>query len=142
VPQGRLPQRPLHPLRHVAFGRQPVQPRAVGHVVEDGLGEGVRLLEHHAHLAAQRHGVRAFENTETPSSRMSPAWRVGGISSFNRFTERKKVLLPQPDGPIRAVTARRGMATVTSNNAWVAPYQKLYARTSRIGVGRSERRTD
>src|SRR5438034_6656922 len=42
VPQGRLPQRPLHPLRHVAFGRQPVQPRAVGHVVEDGLGEGVR----------------------------------------------------------------------------------------------------
>src|SRR5438034_9249408 len=28
VPQGRLPQRPLHPLRHVALGRQPVQPRA------------------------------------------------------------------------------------------------------------------
>src|SRR5438552_263155 len=63
-------------------------------------------------------------------------------TSFNRFTERKKVLLPQPDGPIRAVTARRGMATVTSNNAWVGPYQKLYVRTSRMGDGRSERRTD
>src|SRR5438093_675643 len=87
-------------------------------------------------------GSMPFENTETPSSRMSPAWRVCGISSFNRFTERKNVLLPQPDGPIRAVTARRGMATVTSNNAWVAPYQKLYARTSRIGVGRSDRQTD
>src|SRR2546422_1281131 len=36
-------------------------------------------------------GSMPFENTETPSSRMSPAWRVCGISSFNRFTERKKV---------------------------------------------------
>src|SRR6266581_1917262 len=53
-------------------------------------------------------GSMPFENTETPSSRMSPAWRVCGISSFSRFTERRKVLLPQPDGPIRAVTARRG----------------------------------
>src|SRR5207249_5799895 len=61
-------------------------------------------------------GSVPFENTETPSSRMSPAWRVCGISSFNRFTERKNVLLPQPDGPISAVTARRGMATVTSRS--------------------------
>src|SRR5213080_5562468 len=87
-------------------------------------------------------GSVPFENTETPSSRMSPVWRVRGISWFSRFTERRNVLLPHPDGPIRAVTARRGMATVTSNNAWVAPYQKLYARTSRIGVGRSDRQTD
>src|SRR2546421_1080643 len=86
-------------------------------------------------------GVQTCALPISPSSRMSPAWRVCGISSFNRFTERKKVLLPQPDGPIRAVTARRGMATVTSNNAWVGPYQKLYVRTSRMGGGRSERRT-
>src|SRR6267378_583288 len=79
-------------------------------------------------------GSVPFENTETPSSRMSPAWRVRGIRSFNRFTERRNVLLPQPDGPIRAVTARRGTVTVTSNSAWVAPYQKLYARTSTMGV--------
>src|SRR2546430_4837933 len=85
-------------------------------------------------------GSVPFENTETPSSRMSPPWRVCGISSFSRFTERRKVLLPQPDGPISAVTARRGTAIVTSNSAWVAPYQKLYACTSRIGVGRSDRR--
>src|SRR5437899_10812792 len=87
-------------------------------------------------------GSEPFENTDTPSSRKSPVWRECGISSFNRFTERRKVLLPQPDGPISAVTARRGTAIVTSNSAWVAPYQKLYARTSRIGVGRSVGRTD
>src|SRR2546426_9393702 len=86
-------------------------------------------------------GSVPFENTETPSSRMSPVCRVFGISSFNRFTERRKVLLPHPDGPINAVTARRGTAIVTSNSAWVAPYQKLYARTSRIVVGRSDGRT-
>src|SRR3989449_3502380 len=86
-------------------------------------------------------GSVPFENTETPSSRMSPVRRVFGISSFNRFTERRKVLLPQPEGPIRAVTARRGMATVTSNSAWGAPYQKLYVRTSMMVVGRSDGRT-
>src|SRR3989442_12830434 len=79
-------------------------------------------------------GSVPFENTETPSSRMSPMCRVFGISSFNRFTERRKVLLPQPEGPIRAVTARRGMATVTSNSAWGAAYQKLYGRPAVIGV--------
>src|SRR2546426_12778202 len=78
-------------------------------------------------------GSVPFENTETPSSRMSPVRRVFGISSFNRFTERRKVLLPQPEGPIRAVTARRGMATGTSDSAWGAPYQKLYVPTSVMG---------
>ncbi len=33
------------------------------------------------------------------------------------------------------------MATVTSNNAWVAPYQKLYARTSRMGAAAGAGRT-
>src|SRR5438874_9327333 len=61
-------------LRHVAFGRQPVQPRAVGHVVEDGLGEGVRLLEHHAHLAAQRH--RSEEHTSELQSRRDLVCRL------------------------------------------------------------------
>src|SRR2546425_8198780 len=63
-------------------------------------------------------------------------------STLFPYTTLFRSLLPQPDGPIRAVTARRGMATVTSNNAWVGPYQKLYVRTSRMGGGRSERRTD
>ena len=70
-------------------------------------------------------GSVPLENTDTPSRRMSPECRVCGISSFNRFTERRNVLLPQPEGPISAVTARRGIATLTSNSAWVRPYQKL-----------------
>src|SRR3989475_11902141 len=78
-------------------------------------------------------GSVPFENTETPSSRMSPVRRVFGISSFNRFTERRKVLLPQPEGPIRAVTARRGMGTFTTNSASGWPYQKLYVRTMVVG---------
>ena len=56
---------------------------------------------------------------------MSPVWRVCGISSFSRLIERRKVLLPQPEGPMSAVTARRGMVNLRSNNACLAPYQKL-----------------
>jgi hypothetical protein len=56
---------------------------------------------------------------------MSPACRVPGINSLSRFTDRRNVVLPHPDGPISAVTARRGISSATSNNAWVEPYQKL-----------------
>ena len=58
-----------------------------------------------------------------PSRRMSPLWRVPGNSSFIRLMERRNVLLPHPDGPISAVTARRGTVNDTSNSACVAPYQ-------------------
>src|SRR4029077_9502123 len=85
-------------------------------------------------------GSVPFEKTETPSSRMSPVRRVLRISSFNRFTERRNVLLPQPEGPIRAVTARRGVENVTSTSACVAPYQKLYVRTSMMGVAAGDGR--
>ena len=86
-------------------------------------------------------GSVPLEKTETPSSRMSPVWRVFGISSFRRLIERRNVLLPHPEGPISAVTARRGMVNVRSKSACVAPYQKLYARTSMTGVGRTVGRT-
>src|SRR3989454_9482257 len=82
-------------------------------------------------------GSVPFENTETPSSRMSPVWRGGGNSSFKRVTERGKGLLPQPRGPRRAVTGGRGKAVVTANRAWGAPRQKAYPPTSRIGAGRA-----
>src|SRR5256886_7818092 len=79
-------------------------------------------------------GSVPFENTETPSSRMSPAWRVCGISSFNRFTERRKVLLPQPDGPIRAVTARRGTAVGPADRAPGAAHPELDGPPAVVGV--------
>src|SRR5256885_17103856 len=75
-------------------------------------------------------GSVPFENTETPSSRMSPVCRVLGISSFNRFTERRKVLLPQPEGPIRAVTARRGMADGTATRGRGGPLPERDGGTS------------
>ena len=65
------------------------------------------------------------ENTDTPSSRMSPERRVAGMRSLSRLIERKNVVFPHPDGPISAVTARRGIGSVMSKSAWVAPYQKL-----------------
>ncbi len=40
-----------------------------------------------------------------------------------RLSIRKKVDLPQPDGPISAVTVRSGMLSVTESSACLAPYQ-------------------
>src|SRR5438477_288128 len=38
-----------------------------------------------------------------PSSRIWPSTRVPGMVSFMRFRQRRKVDLPQPDGPMSAV---------------------------------------
>src|SRR5690348_13590262 len=57
------------------------------------------------------------------SSRMSPTWRVPSIRSFMRLRQRRNVVLPQPDGPIRAVTARSGIAMEMSQSACLSPYQ-------------------
>ena len=43
--------------------------------------------------------------TDMPSTRMSPSWRTPGIRSLSRLIERRNVDLPQPDGPMMAVTA-------------------------------------
>ena len=48
----------------------------------------------------------------SPSSRISPARRAPGISSFMRLIERRKVDFPQPDGPMSAVTARGAIVQV------------------------------
>ena len=45
-----------------------------------------------------------------PSSVMSPVTRQVGIVSFMRLMARRKVDLPQPDGPMKAETARSGMS--------------------------------
>ena len=41
-----------------------------------------------------------------------------------RLRRRRKVDLPQPDGPIRAMTERSGTTRVMSHSACLAPYQK------------------
>ena len=40
----------------------------------------------------------------SPSSRISPSTRVWRMVSFIRFRVRRKVDLPQPEGPMKAVT--------------------------------------
>jgi hypothetical protein len=41
--------------------------------------------------------------------------------SFIRFMVRRKVDLPQPDGPMKAVTVLSGMSSETSNRACLSP---------------------
>src|SRR5512137_133760 len=42
-----------------------------------------------------------------------------------RLKQRRNVLLPQPDGPISAVTWCSGITRLMFLSAWLAPYQKL-----------------
>ena len=47
-----------------------------------------------------------------------------------RLRQRRKVDLPQPDGPIRAITERSGIVNGESNRACFVPYQNDSFRTS------------
>ncbi len=57
----------------------------------------------------------------SPSNRTSPVERAIGIVSFIRLMQRSKVDLPQPDGPMKAVTARSGISRSTSYIACLSP---------------------
>jgi len=50
-----------------------------------------------------------------------PVTRAIGIVSFMRLMQRRNVDLPQPDGPMNAITERSGMLTVTSWSACLSP---------------------
>ena len=56
-----------------------------------------------------------------PSIRTSPSTRVPGMMSFIRFNVRRNVLLPQPDGPMNAVTRFGWMPIVMFSSARFAP---------------------
>ena len=53
IPQGGAPQAAFHQLIQLCLIAHAVEPGAIGDVVVDAHGEGVCLLEHHAHPAAQ-----------------------------------------------------------------------------------------
>jgi len=53
----------------------------------------------------------------SPSSSTVPSARAPTIASCMRFSVRRKVDLPQPDGPISAVTERGSMIMLTSSTA-------------------------
>src|SRR5262245_15121363 len=58
-----------------------------------------------------------------PSNLTSPTILAPGIRSFIRLKQRSRVLLPQPDGPIRAVIRCRGRSMLMSFSANDDPYQ-------------------
>ena len=57
----------------------------------------------------------------SPSSSTLPSTRAPGITSCIRFSDRSTVDLPQPDGPMNAVTLRGGTERLTSCTAWNLP---------------------
>ena len=59
----------------------------------------------------------AGSSTSRPSSRIRPVTRAPGMVSFIRFRQRRKVDLPHPEGPMRAVMALRPMPMETSRSA-------------------------
>ena len=56
-----------------------------------------------------------------PSMTILPSTRAPGITSCIRFSDRRKVDLPQPEGPISAVTERAGMVIETPSTALKSP---------------------
>src|SRR5436309_2271982 len=73
------------------------------------------------------------------SSVTVPVTRAPGMTSCMRFRLRRKVDLPQPDGPIMAVTCLGSIVMLTSARAYVEPYQAFSPSTSmRFAMGDSE----
>src|SRR3989442_14455604 len=58
-----------------------------------------------------------------------PATRTPRMWSFIRLRQRRKVDLPQPEGPISAVTRRSPMSSETRSRASVLPYRTMRSRT-------------
>ena len=57
-----------------------------------------------------------------------------GIRSFIRSRVLRKVDLPQPEGPMRAVTCFSGMSISTLFSAWADPYHRSRPRAERMIV--------
>src|SRR5262245_57694326 len=71
----------------------------------------------------------------SPSKRMSPSMRTLSIRSFRRLKQRSSVDLPQPDGPMNAVTMFLGMSSEISCSEREAPYHSESCITWIIGLG-------
>jgi len=63
--------------------------------------------------------------TSSGRSVIAPWYLVSGCRSCIRLKQRRNVLLPQPDGPISAVTWFSGITRLMFLSAWLVPYQKL-----------------
>src|ERR1017187_1517972 len=76
-------------------------------------------------------GSMSSPEINSPSNRTSPSARELAIRSFIRLKQRSIVLLPQPEGPIKAVILLRGISIVMLFNARLEPYQTERPRVER-----------
>src|SRR2546429_179307 len=82
--------------------------------------------------------------TSAPSSSTEPVTQAPSDSSCMRFRQRRKVLLPQPDGPITAVTVCAGNRRDTSFTTAPPPYtavRRTASSWSRAAAGSAKTRT-
>src|SRR5260370_29547973 len=98
VPERRVPQAFLYGLGDGNFGA--VDSQAVGHVVENGLGERIGALEDHANAAAKsgnvlRKDALAIEKDFAPEARAADGLvhavegaKEGGLAATGRTNER------------------------------------------------------
>ena len=104
VPDGRAPQGLFYDLIKLRLVVDAVGPGTVGNVVINAHGEGIWLLEHHAHPLAQLDSrpcpARKYPRRPDGSCR---SIRQPSTRSFIRFRVWSSVDLPQPDGPMNAV---------------------------------------
>src|SRR5687768_13079549 len=77
-----------------------------------------------------------------PSNSTLPSARASGIVSCNRFRQRRKVDLPQPDGPMIAVTSRSRSSSVTLRTPVALPkYAVRSTASSRVRPRSGARRS-
>ena len=60
--------------------------------------------------------------------------RTLSIRSFIRLRQRRSVDLPQPEGPMNAVTCLAGMSIVMSKSAWLSPSREVARRECTIAA--------
>ena len=64
---------------------------------------------------------------------IAPWYFVAGCRSCMRLKQRRNVLLPQPEGPISAVTWFSAIGRSMFFSAWLVPYQKLSFSAAALG---------
>jgi hypothetical protein len=96
----------LGPLAHHLLGQ--------GDVFQHGLvGKQVERLEHHAHLGIRTLLMSVFwVRMSMPSMKMCPL-----VARSSRLRQRRKVLLPEPEGPITTTTSPAAILDETSTSA-------------------------
>ena len=80
----------------------------------------------------RRRLTTSMASMSSPSSSTSPSARALRTVSCMRFSVRRKVDLPQPEGPISAVTCFGGMARLTSWSTWLLAVVEVQARDKQL----------